>query len=183
MKGMIRLALSGLLAATALLTVAGSAPAQTRHDSNAPIDVSANAIELQDKQRRAVFTGGAVFRQATMTLNADRVTINYTGQVTDGSPQATRIDVAGNVVLTRPDQTARSRFAVYDVKARVVTMIGNVRLTQGANTLNGGRLSIDLDTGRATIDGSGVGGSGTPGAPVTQGNGRVTGRFSAPPRN
>ncbi len=180
---MIRMALPGIVATTALLAVAGSAPAQTRHDSNAPIDVSANAIELQDKDRRAIFTGGAVFRQGTMTLNSDRVTIAYTGQVTQGTPQAIRIDATGNVVLTRPDQTARARFAVYDINRRVVTMIGGVRLTQGANTLNGGRLSIDLDTGRATIDGSGVGASSGTGGATTQSGGRVTARFSAPKRN
>ncbi|WP_156353285.1 MULTISPECIES: LptA/OstA family protein [unclassified Sphingomonas] len=180
---MIRSALPGLAATFALLAIAGSAPAQTRHDSNAPIDVSANAIELQDKQQRAVFTGGAVFRQSTMTLTADRVVIAYSGQITDGAPQATRIDATGNVVLTRPDQTAKSRFAVYDINRRVVTMIGGVRLTQGANTLNGGRLSIDLDTGRATIDGSGVGAVSTPGSGVQQSGGRVTGRFSVPKRN
>ncbi len=180
---MIRSALPGLLAALGFLAIAGSAPAQTRHDSNAPIDISANAIELQDKQQRAVFTGGAVFRQSTMTLTADRVVIAYSGQITDGAPQATRIDATGNVVLTRPDQTAKSRFAVYDINRRVVTMIGGVRLTQGANTLNGGRLSIDLDTGRATIDGSGVGSSPAPGGGVQQSGGRVTGRFSVPKRN
>lgn len=180
---MIRLPLIGLVATLGLFAVSGSAPAQTRHDSNAPIDVSANAIELQDQQRRAVFTGRAIFKQATMTLNADRVTIAYTGQITDGSPQATRVDATGDVVLTRPDQTARSRFAVYDINRRVVTMIGGVRLTQGANTLNGGRLSINLDTGRATIDGSGVGTTTTPDGAVTQSGGRVSGRFSVPKRN
>jgi len=180
---MIRHALPGLVASFGLLAIAGSAPAQTRHDSNAPIDISANAIELQDKQQRAVFTGGAVFRQATMTLTADRVVIAYSGQITDGAPQATRIDATGNVVLTRPDQTAKSRFAVYDINRRVVTMIGGVQLTQGANTLNGGRLSIDLDTGRATIDGSGVGATRAPDGTVQQSGGRVTGRFSVPRRN
>lgn len=180
---MIRPALPGLVTALGLLAIPGSAPAQTRHDSNAPIDVSANAIELQDKQQRAVFTGGAVFRQSTMTLTADRVVIAYSGQITDGAPQATRIDATGNVVLTRPDQTAKSRFAVYDINRRVVTMIGGVRLTQGANTLSGGRLSIDLDTGRATIDGSGIGSSAAPGGGVQQSGGRVTGRFSVPKRN
>lgn len=180
---MIRIALSGFVATAALLAIAGSAPAQTRHDSNAPIDFSANAIELQDKANRAVLTGGVTIRQSTMTMTADRVTVAYVGQVTEGaSPQASRMDATGNVVVTRPDQTARSRYAVYDVNARVITMVGGVRLTQGANTLAGGRLSINLDTGRATIDGSGVGGPATQGS-VQQSGGRVTGRFTVPRRN
>jgi lipopolysaccharide export system protein LptA len=181
---MIRTALAGPVATLAFLAIAGSAPAQTRHDSNAPIDFSANAIELQDRANRAVLSGGVTIRQSTMTMTADRVIVAYTGQVTEGaSPQASRMDATGNVVVTRPDQTARSRFAVYDVNARVVTMIGGVRLTQGANTLTGGRLSINLDTGRATIDGSGVGTSGGTDGTVTQSGGRVTGRFSVPKRN
>ncbi|KQM37425.1 LptA/OstA family protein [Sphingomonas sp. Leaf10] len=181
---MIRHALPGLVATIGFLATLGSAPAQTRHDSTAPIDFSANAIELQDRANRAVLTGGVTIRQSTMTLTADRVVVAYVGQITEGaSPQASRMDATGNVTVTRPDQTAKSRFAVYDVNRRVVTMIGGVQLTQGANTLTGGRLSIDLDTGRATIDGSGVGTTRAPDGTVQQSGGRVTGRFSVPKRN
>ncbi len=164
------------------LGLSAAAPAQVRHDSSAPIDFSAAAIELQDRANRAILSGGVSIRQASMTLTANRVTVAYTGQITQGSPQASRMDAAGDVVVRRPDQTARSRFAVYDINRRVVTMIGGVTLTQGANTLTGGRLSINLDTGRATIDGSGVGGTQAPGT-TTQSGGRVTGRFSVPERN
>jgi lipopolysaccharide export system protein LptA len=63
-------------------------------------------------------------------------------------------------------------------------MIGGVTLRQGTNTISGGRLSIDLDTGRATIDGAGTGAGATPGTPGVQSQGgRVTGRFSVPKRN
>ncbi len=65
---------------------------------------------------------------------------------------------------------------------RVITMVGAVTLRQGTNNVSGGRLSINLDTGRATIDGSGVRGSTAPGQPGQPGvqsqGGRVTGRFS-----
>jgi lipopolysaccharide export system protein LptA len=73
---------------------------------------------------------------------------------------------------------------VYDVNKRIITMVGGVTLKQGANVVSGGRLVINLDTGRATIDGSGVGGAtGATGATGTQSRGgRVTGRFSVPKR-
>jgi len=166
------------------LALAASAPAlgQTRHDSNAPIDFSAQHIELQDKANRAILTGNVVVKQAEMTITAARMTVTYTGQIADGSPQVSRLDASGGVTVTRPDQTARSSVGVYDLNTRVITMIGNVTLTQGANTVNGGRLSINLDTGRATIDGSGVA-AGTAPNGVQHTNGRVTGRFSVPQRN
>lgn len=177
---------TALLALALPLTLVASAPAaaQTRHDSSAPIDVASDRIELQDRANRALLSGNVKITQAEMTLTAARVTVTYTGQISDGSPQASRLDAAGGVTVTRPDQSARSQFAVYDINRRVITMIGGVTLRQGANNVSGGRLSIDLDTGRATIDGSGVRGGTTPGQPGVQSqSGRVTGRFSVPKRN
>ena len=45
-----------------------------------------------------------------MTLTAARVTVTYSGKaLSGGSPQASRIDASGGVVVTRPDQRARRR--------------------------------------------------------------------------
>lgn len=167
------------------LAVGSAAVAQTRHNSNAPIDFNAGFIELQDKANRAILSGGVNVRQAGMTLDAARLTVNYTGRVVDGSPQVSRLDASGGVTVTRPDQKARAQYAVYDLNRRVITMLGGVSLAQGGNVINGGRMTINLDTGRATIDGSGVGGTvkQPDGSTVTQPGGRVTGRFSVPNRD
>ncbi|WP_404335377.1 LptA/OstA family protein [Sphingomonas sp. MMS12-HWE2-04] len=182
---MIRGSAMYALALPIALAASASAAAQTRHDSSAPIDFSATHIELQDKANRALLSGNVVIKQAEMTLTAARVTVAYTGQIANGSPEVSRLDASGGVTVVRPDQTARAQYGVYDVNRRVITMIGGVTLRQGSNTVTGARLSIDLDTGRATIDGSGVGGSsaasGQPG--VSSSGGRVTGRFSVPKRN
>ncbi len=162
------------------LCASSAAIAQTKHDSNAPIDFDAQHIELQDKANRALLTGAVVIHQAEMTLHADRVTVTYTGQMSEGSPQVSRLDAAGNVIVTRTDQRGRSNYAIYDLDAHVITMVGAVTLTQGANTVNGQRASIDLDTNRATVDSTAVP-SGASG--VTTSNGRVTGRFSVPKRS
>jgi len=159
--------------------LASAAIAQSRHDSSAPFDFSADQGELQDKAGRGTLTGHVVIRQAEMTLTADRVVLTYTGKITDGSPEVARVDATGSVTLTRPNQNARSQYGVYDVNRRVVIMLGGVTLNQGANTVSGNRLTLNLDTNRAVIDGSGVG-SGVPG--TTTKGGRVTGHFSAPKR-
>ena len=168
-----------------VLLIAAPAAAQQAHNSNAPIDFGADHIELQDKANRAVLTGSVSVKQAEMTLNAARMTVNYTGKVIGGNPQVSRLDAAGGVTVRRPDQTAKSQYAIYDLNRRVITMLGAVTLTQGGNTVNGGRLTMNLDTGRAVIDGSSVAGSSgssTPGT-VQQRGGRVTGTFSVPDRN
>jgi lipopolysaccharide export system protein LptA len=165
------------------LLVAAPAVAQTRHNTDAPINFGADRIELQDKANRAVLAGNVSVRQAEMTLNAQRMTVAYTGQVVDGSPQVSRLDASGNVVVTRPDQSARGRYGVYDLNRRVITMLGGVTLTQGGNTVSGGRLTINLDTGRAVIDGSAVSGGASAGGVTQAPGGRVSGTFSVPKRN
>ena len=85
-----------LIAASAALVttvlIGGAAVGQSRHDSNAPIDFDAQSIELQDRANRAILSGGVTIKQANMTLTAARVTVNYTGQVIDGSPSVSRFD-------------------------------------------------------------------------------------------
>ncbi|RZM06731.1 MAG: OstA family protein, partial [Sphingomonas sp.] len=135
------------LALIALCLAASPAVAQQRHDSSAPIDFGADHIELQDKANRAVLAGNVAVKQGDMTLNAARMTVSYTGQVVGGSPQVSRLDASGGVTVRRPDQTARSQYAIYDLNRRVVTMLGAVTLTQGGNTVNGGRLTMNMDTG------------------------------------
>lgn len=157
--------------------------AQTRHNSQAPIDFSADSGELQDKAGRGILTGHVVIRQAEMTLAASRVTLTYSGKVTDGAPELSRVDATGGVTVTQPDKVARAQYGIYDINRRVVIMMGGVTLNQGTNTVNGNRLTINLDTGKAVIDGSGVSsGSGAAGVKTGPG-GRVTGRFSVPKRN
>ncbi len=166
-----------------LVLLAGPVLAQGKHDTNAPINFGADHIELQDKANRGVLVGNVSVKQAEMTLTAARMTVAYTGQVVGGSPQVSRLDASGGVTVRRPDQTARASYGIYDLNRRVITMLGAVTLTQGGNTVNGGRLTLNLDTGRAVIDGSSVGsgGAGAAGTTTSRG-GRVTGTFSVPDR-
>ena len=90
------------------------------------------------------------------------------------------------MIVKRPNQIAKSQFAVYDLNRHLITMVGNVSLQQGgSNTVNGGRLTLNLDTGRAVIDGSATQAAtgAVPGGGVTSApSGRVTGTFSVPKR-
>jgi lipopolysaccharide export system protein LptA len=100
------------------LLLAAPLAAQTGHNSNAPIDFGANTIELQDKANRAVLSGNVSVKQAEMNLAAARMTVTYTGQVVGGNPQVSRLDASGGVTVRRPDQTARSQYAIYDLNRR-----------------------------------------------------------------
>jgi lipopolysaccharide export system protein LptA len=70
--------------------------------------------------------------------------------------QITKIEAKGNVVITsEDDQTTTSDWALYDVPTQLVTVGGNVVLTQGENVLKGDKLVIDLKTGESRFENSG----------------------------
>jgi lipopolysaccharide export system protein LptA len=70
--------------------------------------------------------------------------------------QITKIEAKGDVVITsEDDQTTTSDWAIYDLPAQLVTVGGNVVLTQGKNVLKGDRLVIDLTTGESRFENTG----------------------------
>lgn len=147
------------------------------HDTRAPIDVGADRIEVQDRADRAVLSGNVVVRQAELTLSAPRVTVVY---ASDGGLQIQRVEATGGVVVRSPSETAHSQYAIYDTGRALVTLIGGVTLRRGGSNVTGGRLMLDLETGRAVMDGGGpaAAGSGLRTGPT----GRVTGTFTVPRR-
>jgi len=147
----------------------GSTSALKGHNSNAPIDVAADRIEVQDRADRAVFAGNVKVRQDELALDTARLTVAYSS---GGGIQIRRLDASGGVVVRSPSETARGDFGIYDLDRKLITLIGAVQLNREGSRINGSRLVIDLDSGRAVIDG------GAPG--VGQSGGRVTGRFTVP---
>jgi len=145
------------------------------HDTNAPVDVTSDRIEVQDRADRAIFSGNVHVRQADMSMDAERVTVAYSRGQGNSGVQIDRIDAAGGVKVTSPSETAVGQFGIYDTQHKLITLIGGVQLNRGANQVNGARLVIDLDSGRAVIDG------GPPG--VNSSGGRVTGHFTVPQKS
>ncbi len=107
------------------------------------------------------------------------MTVAYTRS---GGTDVNRLDATGGVTVVKGDETAKGNVAIYDLDRRLITMVGNVELRQRGNNLRGGRLVIDLNSGRATVDGRGAA-RGPDGNPVQAGTGgRVTGTFTVPER-
>ena len=176
----LRSALAGFAAGSCALGAGWVARAQVAgFNSNAPVNYAADRIELQDRQNRVVLSGDVDIRQGDLTLNAARTTVAYSDT---GGLSIQRIDATGGVRVARGNETARGDVAIYDFNRRVITMIGNVALRRGSDTLNGGRLVIDLASGVSSVDGRARGSSSALGT-STGGGGRVTGSFTVPKKN
>ena len=166
-----------LLAGLAALGAASLALAQEPvsalkgHNADAPVDISSERIEVQDRANRAVFAGDVVARQGQLTLATERLTVAYSS---GGGIQINRLDASGGVIVRSPSETARGNFGIYDLDRKLITLVGAVQLSRGGSEINGQRLTIDLNSGRAVVDGGGRG--------IGQNAGRVTGRFTVPQR-
>ncbi|WP_020398492.1 lipopolysaccharide transport periplasmic protein LptA [Kordiimonas gwangyangensis] len=153
------LALSGAVSAQSVLK---------NHDTYQPIDITAERLEMKQKEGRAIFKGAVSVKQGDMTLNADALTVFYQTENGVENPSISRLDAEGAVKLASDSETLTGDWGVYDVDRRLITLGGNVTFKQGDNTLKGDRLEFDLVSGLAKLDGK------------ASEDGRVRGQFSVP---
>jgi lipopolysaccharide export system protein LptA len=174
-----RSALVGFAAGSALVALGAGAQGISGFNSDAPVNYAADRIELQDRQQRVVLSGNVEISQGDLRLRAARTTVAYTDA---GTLKIQRLDATGGVVVTRGAERASGDVAIYDFNRRIITLAGNVALNRGSDTLNGGRLTIDLASGVSSVDGR-IGGSSSALGSSGGGGGRVSGSFSVPGRN
>ncbi|MEM6904717.1 MAG: lipopolysaccharide transport periplasmic protein LptA [Pseudomonadota bacterium] len=125
-----------------------------KHDSSAPIEITADSLEVRQADQIAVFDGNVVAGQGTLRLTADRVeALLKPEDERDETGAIERIDATGNVFLSNGAETAQGATGTYNVRTGIVTMDGNVVLTQGGNAISGSALRIDLNTGVGRIVG------------------------------
>ncbi|MBM3604555.1 MAG: lipopolysaccharide transport periplasmic protein LptA [Alphaproteobacteria bacterium] len=146
-----------LLIALALTApVALPAGAQTttfggmRADVSAPVEVAADNLTVNQTDGSALFSGNVVIGQGEMRLSADEVTVQY---AQGGQQRITSLTATGEVTLVSGPDAAEAQQAVYDVEAGRVVLTGDVLLTQGQNVLSGDRVTVDLASGSAQVQG------------------------------
>jgi len=144
------------------------------HNVDNPVDISADRLEVKQKENIAFFTGNVVVTQSDMSLISDRITVFYEGDREEGNTSSiSRLDASGNVVMTSLTETIRSTWGVYDFAERIITLGGQVVFTNAEGQITSPRLQVNLETGQITMDG---------GRTDDDNTGRVTGQFT-PPEN
>jgi lipopolysaccharide export system protein LptA len=149
--------------AVAVMISATTANAQqgTAHDTALPIEIAADALEVQQEKQIAVFSGNVDAQQGNIKLRADRIWVHYQGDADADAAQAiSKIDAEGQVFFSSGAETAEGDQGTYDVDNGVITLTGEVVLTQGYNVIKGNRVVFDLTTGQSTMDGDKSGGDG-----------------------
>ena len=112
------------------------------------------ALEFWDRTRIAIARGDAKAVRGDRTLSADQLTAFFapSADATTGGALL-RVEGAGHVVLTSPNQVARGDEGAYDAAQESATLCGAVRITRGPDQLEGACALLDLRTGRSVLTG------------------------------
>lgn len=116
-----------------------------------PIYITSDWMEVDQKKNTITYKGGVVMVQADMTMRSEALTAHY-------DPEMKRIDriiAEGKVNATQGDRIATGNKAVFDDKAKTVTLTGNPIMRQGNNQVSGTKVVYFIEQDRAVAEGDG----------------------------
>ncbi len=121
----------------------------TEQDSNLPVEVTSDNLNVIQNDGTAIFTGNVLIGQGQMRLSAPRVLVVYL----EDQSGIESLNATGGVTIVSFEDAAEARQADYNVQTGLIEMYGDVLLIQGVNALTGDKMFIDTKAGTARVVG------------------------------
>lgn len=118
-------------------------------DPDAPIEVQADSLSVDQETGNAKFSGDVVITQGEMRFKAPLVEVTYN----DSRDGISKLSGSGGVAILSGKDTARAENATYDVDSGLIFMQGGVALAQGANTITAERMTVNTADSTAELHG------------------------------
>lgn len=156
--------------AAALLAFMSAAAAQEaggrltglKLDSDKPIEIESDQLEVRENEGVAIFTGNVSVVQGPTLMRSGKMTVYYDkdsqsgGSATTGSADIDRLIVEGKVYVKSENQVATGDTGSFDMRSEIMVLSGKeVVLTEGDNVVVGCKLTVQMATGLAQLDGCG----------------------------
>lgn len=145
-----------ILGAFFAIVLSGAAFAQTNinlggisADPNAPVEVSADSLSVDQNTGKAVFSGNVLVGQGSLKLSAARVEIVYG----DTTGEIDSLSASGGVTFVTDTEAAEANSADYNIADGRLVLKGQVLLTQGASAISADQMRVNLETGNAELIG------------------------------
>ncbi len=127
-----------------------------------PVHIRAQSFEIRDKDKTATFSGNVQVVQGDTVIRCKTLVVTYVAEAgaglraaqagPGGRTQISKLDALGGVIVTQQDQTATGDVGHFDLKTNIITLRGNVVVSQGSNVMRGERLVVDLNTGISRVE-------------------------------
>lgn len=167
--GLVALAFAAALAAPAAAQEAAVKPtggliASLKLSNDTPIQIESDKLEVQDASNTATFTGNVSVVQGKTVMKSGKMIVFYTPSDNKaaagaaapaiGSSGIDRLEVSDKVYVKSDDQVATGDTGTFDMRNEILTLSGSeVVLSQGPNVLVGCKLTVQMRTGLANVDG------------------------------
>ena len=161
------LALAGLVLAApaAMAQQQGSHMTGLKLEGDQPIQIESDHLEVRENDGIAIFTGNVAVVQGDMLMRSGKMTVYYNnsdgGSVATGSANIDRLEVENKVYVKSETQVATADTGSFDMKSEVLVLSGKeVVLSEGDNIIVGCKLTVQMATGLANLEGCGDSGGG-----------------------
>lgn len=150
-----------VLAAASPVAAEAQRPTGLKLSGDQPIQIESDKLEVQETDKVAVFSGNVSVTQGTTVMKSGRMIVHYAndgGSAATGSAAIERLEVDGKVYVKSEDQVATGDRGDFDMKSEVLVLTGKeVVLSQGENVIVGCKLTVNMKSGQAKLDGCGGG--------------------------
>ena len=114
-----------------------------------PVEVTSDALSVNQTDNSAVFTGSVVIAQGAMRLSAPRVRVVYL----DDRSGIRALEATGGVTLVSGEDAAEAARAEYSVATGIIELRGDVLVVQGDTAITGDSVRVDTAAGTAQVSG------------------------------
>ena len=116
-----------------------------------PIYITADWMEVDQNKNTITYKGHVITTQADMTIRSETLMADYNPDM----KQIKQIVAEGKVNATQGNRVATGEKAVFDDKAKTVTLTGNPVMRQGNSQVSGSRVIYFVEQDRAVAEGDG----------------------------
>ena len=116
-----------------------------------PIFITADWMEVDQKQNTITYKGRVVTVQAEMTMRSETLTAYYDPEM----KQMKQIIAEGKVNATQGNRVATGEKAVFDDKAKTVTLTGSPVMRQGNSQVSGIKVIYFVEQDKSIVEGDG----------------------------
>jgi lipopolysaccharide export system protein LptA len=114
-----------------------------------PIYITSDWMEVDQKKNTITYKGRVVTIQSEMTMRSERLTAVYDPEM----KQIRQIIAEGKVNAVQGNRLATGDRAIFDEKAKTVTLTGNPVMRQGNSQVTGSRIIYYIEQDRAVAEG------------------------------
>ena len=116
--------------------------------SRAPIDITSDTVEMDQKKNTATFKGNVVAKQEDVTLYANTLLIIYDPD----TKKLKEIIATGNVKVVQLDRRATGQKVTFDQDKNKVVLDGDAVVREGTNVIRGERITFYVEEERSVVE-------------------------------